>query len=405
MKYPSLILVITGALLLLGQTGPAVAGPQLTFGPDDEGILQIDYKSQFRMLVSDSGSGPDFGDATMNMNFRRNRLAFMGAYGDIMSIYAQTEYGQNMNIGPLGVADYDQGSNFQLLDAVVRFDFDPRFKLNVGKFKYNLSRENLEACEVPLNLDRSDFIRTSFVGTRDYGVAAWGNFADGLFQYRLDVMEGRSAVSGLQAPASNFRYAARVHFSLLDPETAYGYKGTYRGQKKVLTVGGAVETEPDVVYGNAADCTGEKDYNAYTFDLFFEYPVGAAGAFTLSGAYENIDFDDAYKGLQPDPGAVGLNGQKYGWYIKSGFMLPDVPLQFFGRYESWNFALLKNVYDQQIDWFGIGANYFFPDDMLKLTVQYSSTTFDKKGVFDGVQGAGLVTDDFGTFVTQMQLVF
>ena len=405
MKFRSLIYVIAGTLLLLAQAAPATAGPQLTFGPDDEGVLQIDYKSQFRMLVSDSGSGPDGGDTTMNMNFRRNRLAFMGAYGDIMSIYVQTEYGQNMNIGPLGVADSDQGSNFQMLDAVIRFNLDERFKLNVGKFKYNLSRENLEGCEVPLNLDRSDFIRTSLVATRDQGIAAWGNLADGLFQYRLDVMEGRNAVSGAVAPASNFRYAARIHFSLLDPETAYGYKGTYRGQKKVLTIGGAVETEPDVVYADVAALTGEKDYNAYTFDVFFEYPVGEGGAFTLSGAYENIDFDDAYKGLHPDPGTVGLSGQKNGWYIKSGFMPSGSKVQLFGRYESWNFAMLKNVCDQQIDWYGFGANYFLPDDKLKLTVQYSSTTFDKKGVFDGMQGTGLVTDDFGTFVTQLQLVF
>jgi hypothetical protein len=405
MKQITAKLTLACALGLIALAAPVLAGPQMTFGPDDQGVLQIDYKGQFQMLLRDTGAGPDNDDAAMSFNFRRNRLAFMGAYGEVMSLYVQTEYVEDLNIGTLGVADADQGAEFRLLDAVARFNLDEGFKLNVGKFKHNLTRENLEACEDPLTLDRSLFIRPAFVSTRDMGVAAWGNLAEGKFQYRLEVMEGRKAVSGVLAPSAGFRYGARAHVSLLDPESEYGYKGTYLGKKKVLTVGGSVQSEPEVVYGDVTTCTGEKDFNAYSVDAFFEYPIGAAGAFTLSAAYQNTDFDDAYLGLNPDAGVLGLNGQKNGWYAKVGYLMPTVPLQLFGRFESWNFALLNNVYDQQLDWFGVGANYYFKDDILKLTAEYSTVGFDKTGVFDGPQGDGLLSDDFATFITQLQVVF
>jgi len=394
----SLASVALLGLVVLAAT--ALAGPQMTFGPEDQGALQIDYKAQFQMMVRDFDSESEEIDTIMDFNFRRNRLAFMGAWGEKLSFYAQTEYLENANVSLFEVADADQGGEFQMLDAVMRFDLNPAFKLNVGKFKYNLSRENLESCEDPLTLDRSLFIRAPFVSTRDMGVAVWGNLAEGKVQYRLDAMDGRNAVSTAATPANRFRYSARAHLSLFDSETAYGYKGTYLGKKKVLTIGGAVQTEPKVVYQDVVARTGALDYNAYTVDAFFETPVRETGALTLSAAYENIDFDDAYLGLNPDPGTCGLNGQKNGWYAKAGYLLPSQPLQFFARYESWRFAQLNNVYNQKLDWLSVGANYFMMDNIVKLTVEYSDATFDQTGEFDG-----LATSDSGTLIAQLQLVF
>ena len=381
--------------------GTAFAGPQMTFGPNDEGTLQLDYKGQFQMTVRDTGSGDNNDDTTTNFNFRRNRLALMGAYGDIMSLYVQTEFTEDPNVTTLGVASSNQGTEFQLLDAVMRFNLNNAFKVNVGKFKYNLSRENLEACEMPLTLDRSLFIRTAYTSTRDQGVAVWGNLFNDMFQYRADVMEGRKAVSGDTAPSSSFRYSARAHVTLLEPESEYGYKGTYLGKKKVLTFGAAYQYEPEVAYGDTLAKTDKKDYTAWTVDGFFEYPLTGAGTITASAAYEDVDLDDAYKAsVNTDTGTIGINGQKNGWYVKGGYMLPTVPLQFFGRYEKWRFASLNNIYDQKIDWYGGGANYYFRDQNLKLTMELSRTTFDKEGTVSGV-----ASKDFTTFVTQLQLIF
>jgi len=400
MKKNIIGVVLAGATFF---ASTAFAGPQMTFGPNNEGMLQLDYKGQFQLVVRDTGSGADKSDTTADFNFRRNRLALMGKYGDIMSLYVQTEFLEKQNITPLTVTDGDAATDFSILDSVVRFEFADPFNVYVGKFKYNLTRENLEACETPLTLDRSLFIRAPFVTTRDKGLAVWGNLFNDMFQYRADVMNGRSA-SGDVTPKSNFRYSIRGHVTLLDPEKGYGYKGSYLGKKKVLTIGGAYQIEPDVAYSDTVNKSGTVDYKAWTTDLFFEYPLEGIGTFTLSGAYEDIDLGDAFKGANPDVGTVGITGQKNGWYLKGAYMLPKLPLQLFGRYEKWKFASLNlsntsaadNIFDQRVDWFGVGANYYFSDQNLKLTFEYSNTEFDKKNAS---------TKDFSTFITQLQVIF
>jgi hypothetical protein len=399
------VLTAGAGLLLLGSaasaqshmTGPPwgeEGGPKIVFGSEDKGVVQFDYKGQFRMTARDTGSGVTNSDSTTNFGFRRNRLALRGAWGDRLSVYVQTEFTEDQNVQTLGVASSNAGTDFQLLDAVMRFDLHDSFKINVGKFKYNLSRENLEACEEPLTLDRSLFIRAPFVGTRDNGVAIWGNLFKDRFQYRADAMEGRQAVSGAMAPGSKFRYSARGHVTLLDPESGYGYKGTYLGEKKVLTIGGAYQIEPKVTYTDTVTLLQPRDYKAWTVDGFFEYPLESFGTVTLSGAYEKVNLGGAYMGANPDSGAMGINGEKNGWYGKAGYLLPRTKLQFFGRYEKWRFASLNNTIDEMVDWYGGGVNYYVWGQSLKLSAEFGRTKFDK-----GSQ------KDFNTVVTQVQIVF
>lgn len=390
-------LLLCLAILFGPLAGAAQAGPQIRFGPENQGVLQIDYKGQFQLILRDTGSGPDKEDSTSEFSFRRNRIGLIGKYGDVVGLYVQTEFLEDQDITTLGVNDTSSGSEFTLIDAAMRFNFDNRLKVYVGKFKYGFSRENLESCEDPLTLDRSLFIRAPFVTTRDKGVGIWGNFLDDRLQYRLDVMEGREATTAAAPqPKSSFRFSGRAHVTLLDPEKGYGYKGTYLGKKKVFTVGAAYQFEPDVAYADTVARTDAKDYKGWTADLFFEYPVEEVGTFTVSGAYEEIDLDDAFKGANPDPDTIGINGEKNGYYVKAGYLLPSLPLQFFGRYEKWNFASLDAIFDQEIQWYSVGANYYFREQKLKLTMEYSRTAFD-------VENA--TSKDFGTFVTQLQLWF
>ncbi len=388
LKFNKLKLVgaVTAAVTLFA--GAAWAGPVWTFGDNDQGLLKLEYKGQFQLNTRDTGASPDGDESATEFNFRRNRLALMGAYGQNFSLYVQTEYTEDRNVVPLGVSDGDDG-DFQILDAVMRFKYNEAVNLWAGKFKYNLTRENLEACEMPLTLDRSILIRAPFVSTRDKGVALWGNLFNDVFQYRLDVMNGRN--DSVSAPESNLRYTARVHASLLDPEKGYGYKGTYMGEKKVLTIGAAYQTESAVAYAG----TEEVDYNAWTVDAFFEYPVEEVGTFTLSGAYVNYDLDDAYKNGSPDDDVIGFNGEKNGGYIKAGYMLPNLPLQLFARSESWSFAKLDTVYDQDIDLYGVGFNYYLRGQDLKVTVEYSALDYDKTTALD----------DIDTLTAQLQLIF
>lgn len=388
--FKAAVAALTGLILT---AGPALAGPTIEFGPEDQGRLQLDYKGQFQLRYRDTGAGPDATGSATEFGFRRNRIDLVGAWGEHLGIYVQTEFLEDNNISATSVSDGEAGS-FQLLDAAMRFSLNDQLNVWAGKFKYGFTRENLEACEAPLTLDRSMLIRAPYVTTRDLGVSVWGNLLDGLVQYRLDAMNGRN--DAVSSPESQLRYTARAHVSLLEPESAYGYKGTYLGEKKVLTVGAAYQYEGAVAFSDTTAKTGSVDYTAYTVDAFLEYPVAGIGTFTASGAYVMYDLGKAYKGAAPDAGTIGLNGEKNGWYAKAAYMLPGVPLQVFGRAEQWTFAQLDGVFDQKADWYGGGLNYYIRGQDLKLTAEYSAMTFDQPTAS---------TQDVNTFVVQLQLVF
>jgi hypothetical protein len=398
-KIAKLLTAFVGTVLL---ATPAFAGPTWTFGPEDQGALKLEYKGQFQLNHRDTGGGSDDDESVSEFNFRRNRVALMGAYGKHFGLYVQTEYSEDRNITGFNVTDGTE-DDFQLLDAVMRFKYNDAVNFWLGKYKYSFSRENLEACEMPLTLDRSLLIQAPLASenTRDKGVTLWGNLFNDIFQYRLDAMNGRN--DSESAPDSAFRYGARAHVTLLDPENGHGYKGTYLGEKKVLTIGGAYQMEKDVAYSKFnAEFEGYEpvDYEAWTVDLFFEYPVDGVGTFTVSGAYADYDLEDAYQGGNPEVGTIGLNGEKNGGYVKIGYMLPTLPLQFFARSESWSFATYENVIDQEVDWYGGGFNYYFRGQDLKLTMELSQADFDKEGYFGGTK-----TEDFTTFTAQMQVIF
>ena len=389
--FCSLILVL--ALL----AGTAFAGPTLTFGPDDEGLIKFEYKGQFSLTGRDTGSGADRDDNTYTFNFRRQRFAIMGAYGENFSLYVNTDYSEDNDMTAFTVTDGGDDS-FRVIDAVFRYKLNDQFNAWAGKFKYSLTRENLEACEKPLTLDRSVLIHgpwDQFNISRDEGVAVWGNLFDNKFQYKLNVMEGRSDAG--KSPESTFRNGARFHVTLLDPEKSHGYRGTYLGKKKILTIGAGYQFENDVAFEDTVSKTGSIDFSAWSVDLFFEYPLEDIGMFTFSTAFVDYDLDDAItKSANPDPQTGGPYGQKDGYYTKVGYMLPTIPLQFFARYENWSLAEYAGVLDQDIDWIGAGLHYYFRGQNLKISLEYNSTGFDKESPN---------AEDYDTVTAQLQVIF
>jgi hypothetical protein len=170
----------------------------------------------------------------------------------------------------------------------------------------------------------------------------------------------------------------------------------------VLTFGAAIQYEPQIAFSNIVTQTGAVNYFGYTFDGFYEQKFAEIGTFTVGAAYANFDLADAYKGANPDPGTMGFYGQRNGGYVKAAYMLPNFPLQFFGRYENWAFAWLNGVYDQKLDWFGGGARYYFRGQNLNLAMELSRTTFDKRSLDPAFFAKN---QDYTTFLTQLQVIF
>lgn len=364
---------------------------------EEGAFLKIDFQGQLYGVIRDTGSGSDGTSDTNDLYFRRNRLTFWGHAKEKYGFIVQVEYTGERRVGSLYVSD-EPGNDFYVLDAYFMADFSNSFRIYAGKQKIQLTRENNEDCFEPLSVDRSLFIYSPFKHSRDTGIVVWGNIPDAKMQYRLGISKGKDDSN---EPKSSLMFTGRLHVSLLEPEYALGYKGTYLGTKKVLTLGAGVQYEPDAVYSDVAKKTGAKNYKAWTLDAFLEYPVENAGTFTLSSAYLATDFDDAYKGSDPDPESLGLDGDKRGWYVKAGFLFPSKigpgQLQPFLRYEDWNFAKLDNVFDQKIKWIGGGINYLINGQNIRMTLEYSKTNFDKE--------ADSISKDFNTVTAMLQYRF
>lgn len=364
---------------------------------NDQSWLAFTYEMQLFLQYRDQGTGPDRSDSTTDIYFRRNRLGLRGQVTEKYGFLLQIEHQGDRTIDDISVRE-DPIDRFTVLDAYLRARFDNAFQLRAGLYKDPLVREHNEACFFPLSVDRSLFIYTPLRReSRDFGALLWGNLYEDRIQYKLAAMKG---LDRRDAPGSSLRYTARVHLTFLEPENLPIYFGTYLGKKKVLTVGAGFQYEPDAVFGNVAAGALPRDYQAWTSDIFFEYPVESVGTFTASAAFLEIDFEDAFRGGDPDPFAVGIHGEKNGWYAKGGYLLPGKVgpgnVQFFGRFEDWNFAELQGIVDQEIEWYAFGLNYLLKGHDLRVTLEYSVNDFEQEDANN---------DDFDTVTAMLQLRF
>ena len=377
--------VLFGAAVL-GAPAAAWAGPTINFG--DQGFLTLTYGVQIWTQYQGFTSANDSGSITDTF-LRRNRITFSGQYNDYVGFYAQIEAG---NDGKRGNTD----RSIYYRDAYLTLDYSDAIRFIAGRFKNTFSRENLEACLEPLTIDRAEVISyTPFGGTRDTGYAIWGNLDDAKFQYRFMIANGRE---GDDVPKHNPRMTLRVHWSPLEPEYDYGYRGTYLGTRKVFTLGAAYDYQADVAYADYALRQDMKNYKASTVDVFWETPT-KSGTYTLSGAYFDYDTGNAIN-QSPDP-SLPITTQLQASYVKAGYLFPEKiglgRLQLFLRHENSDYNLTSGLYDQT--WNGAGFNYYINGQQLKVSFEYDQIRFDKQ---DPINPA---LQDYNQATLGLQLIF
>ncbi len=370
--------VLLCGFVLIGAGTRAMAYPVAEWG--DAGFLDIDYQVQARAAQSNIAPSGSTDKNGIDYYLWRNRLSFLGMFGQTYGYALQLEYPGGQWIDATQVVPRSEAAKYKLiaLDYYLTARYSDSFNIRAGRTKHVLTREVMEGCFDPLSADRSYFIGGPFGdgrnSTRDEGIVFWGNFFNDIFQYRLAAMYGNDF--GNNKPDNiGYRYTGRVHVTLLDPESGLGYKGSYLGKKKVLTFGAGYEMQPNAVYSSYAGGvgTGAENYKAYTYDGFFEYPT-QVGTFTLSGAYLKQDFNEA--GSKGVPGAIGVDGEKNGDYVKAAYMLGK--FQVYGRKEKWAFANLDGILDQHVDWNATGINYYIKGQSLRLTLEQQNIAFSKK---------------------------
>lgn len=355
---------LSAAVLFAITSGSVQAGPSFQVG--EQGYMELNYAVQVWAQNRGYTSDTDNGEVTDTF-LRRNRITLNGQYNDYIGFYAQLEAGNDSKGG-----NSDRSVYYR--DAYLTLDYRDELRFILGRFKNTFSRENLEACLEPLTLDRGESLPyTPYGGSRDTGFVVWGNLADAMIQYRLAVMDGRE---GDEVVKDMPRVTGRVHVSLLDPEYSYGYRGTYLGTQRVLTIGAAVDMQNDIAYNNYTTKTGSKDYYATTYDIFYEQPF-SFGTLTASAAVFDYSLD-GYPSI-PDP-SLSVQAEREGNYVKVGYLLPKPVgigrLQLYARSENIEYGDTTGLSDSSLTSFG--AHYYINGQSLKISLEHANREFDEE---------------------------
>ncbi|MCC6591464.1 MAG: hypothetical protein IT168_32560 [Bryobacterales bacterium] len=243
--------------------------------------------------------------ATDKFSLESVRLYVNGSVTDKIKFMFNTEYNGADN-------------RINVLDAVGRFEFSPKFNVWAGRLLPPSDRANLSG---PYYNNHwavyQDGIQNGhpfvFQG-RDNGVVYWGDFLKNKVKVSAGAFDGKSA-NGKPDVISAFR----VQLDFWDKEEGYYLNATYYGDKNLLALGGATQVQA----GNTAT----------TADFLLERNFHSKGVITFEGEYAN------YNGL----GGYDANyGKSQGGYGLAAYIFPKAvgpgKIQLLGKYSQANFT-------------------------------------------------------------------
>jgi hypothetical protein len=287
------------AALLLGAV-PAMA--QIVVKANDDVNIKLGVLGQFQ---ADTITIPNSDSNTNNLFIRRLRLIFGGQVAKNVSFFIETDA---PNLGKTLPAGKNIQPSVILQDAYASVKVADAFTLDAGLMFVPFSRNSLQSAGTLLPIDYGTNTFNASAPTqsatgRDTGFQARGYFVQNRLEYRVGAFQGfRDAGSD-----NAFRYAGRVQFNVLQPETGFFYTGTYLGAKKILAVGAAFDAQ--------------KDYHAYDADAFADYPIGP-GAITGQFDYNHFDGGDTLKTLAKQNDVL----LEVGYLIKAAKLTPVLQL-------------------------------------------------------------------------------
>jgi hypothetical protein len=164
------------------------------------------------------------------------RLYIDGSVTNTLKLTFNTEY-TGSGSGP---AD----NKVEVMDAIGRFEYNNYFNLWAGRFLPPSDRANLYGPYyandwAPYADGVAGFYPNVAVG-RDSGVAYWGDF--GMLKVQVGVFDGET-VNSATADKSKLVYAGRLTMDFWEKESGYYINGTYFGDKDVLALGVATQSQ------------------------------------------------------------------------------------------------------------------------------------------------------------------
>ena len=210
-------------------------------------------------------------DADASDHFRVNslRMYVNGAATSKIKFMVNTDIAYGGSLGAPGPQD----TGFQILDAVAQFEMSDTFNVWVGRFLPPSDRANLYgpfyahhwAVYADGVQDGYPFV---FQG-RDNGAAWWGQFDK--------VKLSAGAFDGLSATGnSSLIGAGRIQVDFWDAEPGYYLNSTYYGERNLLAIGLAGQTQADAG-------------SAYSADFLVERKVNGGGAVSFEAEWARYD--------------------------------------------------------------------------------------------------------------------
>jgi hypothetical protein len=292
---------VLAAALLVVFARSAVAQLQITSADGKQsfklGILgQIDGESIENADAKD--------DTSNNLYLRRIRLLGSFKLSDQLSVFVDTD---TPNLGKGNPDGTKNNADLFLQDVVVTYAFSKQFQLDGGLLLLAQSYNHTQSAATLMAIDYGPYTfnestpTTSRTG-RDYGVQARGYLLDDHLEYRAGVFQGLRG----ENDTNSFRYAGRLAYYILGPETSYFYRGTSLGQTQTLSIGASIDEQ--------------KDYKSHDFDLYWDQPIAGGDGITLQVDYTTVDGDIFIPSLPKQTNTMA----EIGYYFHNAKLMPYV---------------------------------------------------------------------------------
>ncbi|OAV73225.1 hypothetical protein Barb6_00421 [Bacteroidales bacterium Barb6] len=201
----------------------------------------------------------------------------------------------------------------RVLEAQYDHTFNDHFVVSAGKMMVSHTRDPLLSAG-RLLLEDFAYYQCAYTDAlhtdagRDVGVNLWGTFNDRKFKYSVAAYAGKRDFEGQKnAP---FRKVGRLEYNFMDIDRG---RGSNLGEGKTLTVGGGFDTQGSYVAAGG--------------DVFFDYPLGAAGSLTAVGGFTyqtgGNDLKSKYSFATAIP-TQNVQLLELGYYIKACKLQPWV---------------------------------------------------------------------------------
>ncbi len=282
------------------------------------------------------------------------------------------------------------GSDFFVLDAIAKFEFNDLVNIWVGRQLVPSDRAELNG---PYYHSTYEFNKTPFFPNdqgsytagkygRDDGINLWGALtADKKLTYVIGVFNGR--VGGPDAD-DNLLYAGRVSYNFLDVEKNPGYytSSTYYGKGgDILTVGFAAQWEEDALGAAGA----EGDFLGYSVDLLGETTLGNGAVATIEGEYKRFELDGVASGADDSLGM--FEGDAYTGTAL--YLLPGkVGIGQLQPYVRYTYNDEQSGSSQDRDEYEAGINYIIDGHNARVSLMYQYGDLNSKGRLNYLDATG-----------------